>query len=132
MSVSERDTKPVFEEGSGNVFLDLGFLEHEAVNLVARLKLMTQIERIIKEEGWTRQETAHVLGIRQSQVSDLMTSRSGKFTVDMLMELLDRLGRRVELTVKAKDDRPASTGQRTVNMDSGFRIPKGSSGRLGK
>jgi predicted XRE-type DNA-binding protein len=96
------DTKPIFEEGSGNVFVDLGFPEHEAVNIVARLKLMMQIESIIKEAGWTRQEAADVLGIRQSQVSDLMTSRSEKFTVDLLMELLDRLGRRVELTVKAK------------------------------
>ena len=100
---AERDSKPAFEEGSGNVFIDLGFPEHEAVNIVARLKLMMQIESIIQEEGWTRQDAAHVLGIRQSQVSDLLHSRSGKFTVDMLMELLDRLGRRVELTVKAKN-----------------------------
>ncbi|OFW42359.1 MAG: hypothetical protein A3J28_10265 [Acidobacteria bacterium RIFCSPLOWO2_12_FULL_60_22] len=99
---AERNSKPVFEEGSGNVFIDLGFPEHEAINIVARLKLMMQIESIIKEEGWTRQEAAHVLGIRQSQVSELLRSRSENFTVDMLMELLDRLGRRVELTVKAK------------------------------
>ena len=99
---AERNGKPAFEEGSGNVFIDLGFPEHEAINIVARLKLMMQIESIIKEEGWTRQEAAHVLGIRQSQVSELLRSRSENFTVDMLMELLDRLGRRVELTVKAK------------------------------
>jgi len=99
---AERDSKPAFEQGSGNVFIDLGFPEHEAANMVARLKLMMQIESIIKKEGWTRQEAADVLGIRQSQVSELLTSRSEKFTVDMLMELLDRLGRRVELTVKAK------------------------------
>lgn len=101
---AERDSRPAFEEGSGNVFIDLGFPEHEAVNIVARLKLMMQIESIIKEEGWTRQEAAHVLGIRQAQVSELMTSRPEKFTVDMLMELLDRLGRQVELTVKAKSE----------------------------
>ena len=101
---SERVTRPAFEEGSGNVFLDLGFPEHEALNIVARLKLMIQIESILQEEGWTRQEAAQVLGIRQSQVSDLLCSRSEKFTVDMLMELLDRLGRRVELTVKAKSE----------------------------
>lgn len=99
---AERKSKPAFEEGSGNVFIDLGFPEHEAINIVARLKLMMQIESIIKEQGWTQQEAANILGIGQSRVSELMTSRSEKFTVDMLMKLLDRLGRRVEFTVKAK------------------------------
>ena len=98
----ERNSKPAFEEGSGNVFIDLGFPEHEAINIVARLKLIMQIESIIKEEGWTQQEAAKILGIRPSRVSELMTSRSEKFTVDLLMKLLDRLGRRVEFTVKAK------------------------------
>ena len=99
---AECNSKPAFEEGSGNVFIDLGFPEHEAINIVARLKLMMQIESIVKEQGWTQQEAAKILGIRPSQVSELMTSRSEKFTVDMLMRLLDRLGREVEFTVKAK------------------------------
>ncbi len=98
----ERNSKPAFEEGSGNVFIDLGFPEHEAINIVARLKLMVQIESIIEEQGWSRQEAAKILGIRPSRVSELMTSRSEKFTVDMLMKLLYRMGRRVGFTVKAK------------------------------
>ena len=98
----ERNSKPAFEEGSGNIFTDLGFPEHEATNIVARLKLMMQVESIIKEQSWTQQEAAKILGISQSRVSELMTSRSEKFTVDLLMKLLDRLGRQVEFTVKAK------------------------------
>lgn len=99
---AEPNSKRAFDEGSGNVFIDLGFPEHKATNIVARLKLMMQIESIIKEQGWTEQEAANILGIRPSRVSDLMTTRSEKFTVDLLMKLLDRLGRRVELTVKTK------------------------------
>ncbi len=99
---AERNSKPAFEEGSGNVFMDLGVPEHEAINIVARLKLMMQIESIIKEQGWTQQEASKILAIRPSRVSELMTSRSEKFTVDLLMRLLDRLGREVEFTVKAK------------------------------
>ena len=98
----ERNSKPAFEEGSGNVFTDLGFPEHEAINIVARLKLMMQIESIIKEQNWTEHEAATILGISQSRVSELLNSRSEKFTVDLLMKLLDRLGRRVEFTFKAK------------------------------
>ena len=102
MAIAEPNSKPAFEEGSGNVFIDLGFPEHEATNIVARLKLMMQIESIIKEQNWTEPEAATILGISQSRVSELLTSRSEKFTVDLLMKLLDRLGRRVEFTVKAK------------------------------
>ena len=63
---------------------------------------MMQIESIIREQGWTQQEAAKILGIRPSRISELMTSRSEKFTVDVLMRLLDRLGGEVEFTVKAK------------------------------
>jgi predicted XRE-type DNA-binding protein len=95
-------SKGIFEESSGNVFLDLGFPEAEAVNIVARLELMLKIENIIKRRGWSQQEAAKKLGLTQSRVSELMHSHFEKFTVDMLMKLLDKLGRRVEFTVKLK------------------------------
>ena len=89
-----------FEESSGNVFVDLGY--PEAVNIVARLQLMMQIENIIRQRGWTQEQAAKVLELRQSRVSELMNSRSEKFTIDMLMKLLNRLGKQVVLTVKDK------------------------------
>lgn len=91
-----------FEESSGNVFVDLGYPEAEAVNIVARLQLMMQIENIIRQRGWTQEQAAKVLGLRQSRVSELMNSRSEKFTIDMLMKLLNRLGKQVVLTVTDK------------------------------
>jgi predicted XRE-type DNA-binding protein len=94
----------MFEESSGNVFIDLGYPEAEAVNIVARLQLMMQIEGIIKERGWTQEQAAKILGLRQPRVSELMSSRSEKFTVDMLMKLFDRLGKQVVLTVKDKTE----------------------------
>lgn len=101
--VREPKTDLVTEKSSGNVFIDLGFSEPEAINIMARLELMLQIEKIIKERGWTQQEAAKVLGLRQPRVSELMASRSEKFTVDMLMKLLDKLGKEVKLTVRDKD-----------------------------
>lgn len=95
--------EPLFERGCGNVFVDLGFPESEAINIVARLELMAKIEDIIKQQGLTQQEAAQILGLRQPRVSELMNSRSDKFTIDMLMKLLDRLGRRVEFVVTPKN-----------------------------
>ena len=90
------------EKSSGNVFVDLGYPEAQAINIVARLELMMKIEDLIKERGWTQQQAARVLGITQSRVSELMSSHSEKFTIDKLVSLLDRLGRQVVLTVKPK------------------------------
>jgi predicted XRE-type DNA-binding protein len=94
----------MFEESSGNVFVDLGYPEAEAINIVARLQLMMQIEGIIKEHGWTQEQAAKILGLRQPRVSELMSSRSEKFTIDMLMKLLNRLGKQVVLTVEDKTE----------------------------
>ena len=74
-----------------------------AIDITARLDLMLQIEKIIKKRGWTQQEAAKALGLRQPSVSELMAGRSEKFTVDMLMKLLDKLGKEVKLTVGDKD-----------------------------
>lgn len=98
------DRTPGIERSSGNVFIDLGYPEAKAVNIVARLQLMMQIENIIIEQGWTQEQAAKMLGLRQPRVSELMSSRSEKFTVDMLMKLLHRLGKKVVLTVENETD----------------------------
>ncbi len=98
----EKNYDPPVQKSSGNVFIDLGYSKTLSINIVARLELMVKIEDIIKENGWTQQQAANILGLTQSRISELMHSRSEKFTIDKLMALLDRLGKRVELTVKTK------------------------------
>ena len=99
----ETSSKPVVEMSSGNVFIDLGYPESEAINITARLELMYAIEQILKERGWTQQEAGRALGIRQPRVSELMKGHSEKFTIDMLIKLLDKLGKKVSLIVEEKE-----------------------------
>lgn len=89
---------------SGNVFVDLGFRREEAENLLARTRLMVAIKQIIKENSWTQTEAAQFLGVNQSRISDLANGKIEKFSIDMLMKWLDRLGRRVILTVEQKTE----------------------------
>ncbi|HEY9784848.1 MAG TPA: helix-turn-helix transcriptional regulator [Candidatus Obscuribacterales bacterium] len=91
------------EEGSGNVYVDLGFSEGEAVNLLVRSELTQKIQEIIKENRWTQEEAAKLLGVSQPRISDLMNRRIEKFTVDMLMKWLCKLGKEVTVFVKDKD-----------------------------
>ena len=85
---------------SGNVFVDLGFPPEEAVILAMRAELMARLRETISERHWTQVEAAGHLGIGQSRVSDLVRGKSSKFSLDMLVTLAARAGRRVEITVR--------------------------------
>ena len=86
------------EEGSGDVFADLGFAKPEREQLKARLTL--QIYRVVRKRGLTQAAAGKVLGIRQPHVSALMRGQSGAFSAARLMEFLTALGQDVEITVR--------------------------------
>ena len=86
------------EEGSGNLFADLGFANPEQEQLKAHLTL--QVYRTLKERGLTQAKAGEILGIKQPHVSNLMRGRSGGFSVGRLMEFLTALGQDVEVTIR--------------------------------
>jgi predicted XRE-type DNA-binding protein len=86
------------EEGSGNIFADLGLPNPEQELLKARLTL--QIYRIVKARGLTQAAAGEILGIKQPHVSALMRNRAGNFSVGRLIEFLTALGQDVRITVK--------------------------------
>lgn len=88
-------------QSSGNVFLDLGFPPDEAVILAMRSELMCQLEILIRDKQWTQAEAAQALGISQSRVSDLIRGKFEKFSLDMLITLATRAGKKVELKLAA-------------------------------
>jgi predicted XRE-type DNA-binding protein len=87
-----------YEDGSNNIFADLGLPHSEQELLKARLTL--QIYRIIKERHLTQAKAGELLGIKQPHVSLLMRNRSGNFSVERLMDFLTALGHDVEIRVK--------------------------------
>lgn len=86
-------------ESTGNVFADLGFAPDEANVLALRAELMGRLRETIAERHWTQVEAAEHLGISQSRVSDLVRGKWDKFSLDMLVTLTARCGRRVALTI---------------------------------
>ena len=93
----------VVEEGSGNVFADLGFANPEQERLKAHLTL--EIYKILKQRGLRQREAAKLLGTSQPRVSELMRGRSGAFSASRLMEFLTALDQDVEITVRPKRER---------------------------
>ncbi len=78
---------------SGNVFADLGFANPEEELLKA--KLIREIRAIIKRRRLTQGKAAVILGLKQPDVSAIVTGRVGKFSIDRLVRCLDRLDYKV-------------------------------------
>ncbi len=98
-ALEKKKTKPVYETGSGNIFIDLGFPKDEAVTMLARAELMGEIREIIRTNGWTQQQAAKVLKIAQPRVAEIMKMKADHYSIDMLMKLLCRLDRTVSLSI---------------------------------
>ena len=88
-------------DSCGNVFIDLGFSPEEATILAMRAQLMGELRIKIRDMGWTQAEAAQVLGVSQSRVSDLIRGKFEKFSLDMLITLATRAGKKVELKLAA-------------------------------
>jgi predicted XRE-type DNA-binding protein len=93
--------KEPITESSGNVFSDLGFDPAEAAILQMRAKLMNDLRDFIRSSGMTQMEAAERLGIAQSRVSDLVRGKWDKFSLEMLISLEGRAGRKVNLELAA-------------------------------
>ena len=88
-------------ESSGNVFADLGFEPAEAAILQMRAKLMSDLREHLKSSRMTQKEAAERFKIAESRVSDLMHGRWEEFSLEMLITLEARVGRKVTLELAA-------------------------------
>jgi len=86
-------------KSSGNVFADLGFDAEEATNLKLRSQLMIEVDKALIEKQMTQQAAAKALGISQPRVSDLIRGKVDKFTIDMLVNILTKLGHKVTMRI---------------------------------
>lgn len=91
---------------TGNVFADLGFANPEEELLKA--KLVREIRAIIKRRKLTQIKAAAILGLKQPDVSALVTGRVEKFSIDRLVRCLDRMDYKVDLVVRHKPRRASS------------------------
>ena len=84
---------------SGNIFEDLGFNSQEAAKLKIKAQLMCQISEWIKEKQLKQEDASYLLHVTRPRVSDIMRGKSGKFTIDALIDMLERTGKHVTVHV---------------------------------
>ena len=87
------------EMGTGNVYADLGFADAKVILIKARL--VSKIAEIIKRKGLTQTHAAQLLGMPQPKLSNLLSKRFRGVSERRLMDCLVKLGRDVQIVVKA-------------------------------
>ena len=73
-----------------------------------KAKLVHELRGIIKRRKLTQTKAAAILGLKQPDVSALVTGRVGKFSIDRLVRCLDRLDYKVDVVVRHKPRRASS------------------------
>jgi len=101
------------EEGSGNVYADLGYPDSESMLVKARL--VAKIAEIIGRRALTQTRTAEILGLTQPKVSAILKGRFRGISEHRLLECLTRLGRDVHIIVKPAP-RSRSNGRLTLSV----------------
>lgn len=77
--------------------------EHTASKMALKMDMSIFITDCIKKMGLKQHEAAARLNVTQSRVSELANGKIEKFTLDAMMDMLDKLGFRTCLTLPTND-----------------------------
>jgi predicted XRE-type DNA-binding protein len=87
-------------KGSGNVFRDLGQKNADANQVKAILA--AEIIKALDRDGLSVRSAQGRTGIAAADFSRIRNAVLGRFTVDRLMSIINRLGSRVEVKIKVR------------------------------
>jgi predicted XRE-type DNA-binding protein len=85
-----------------NVFEQIGFSREEAAALKRKSELHSQIIKTINKRGYTQADLQKRLHEPQPRVSDLMTGKISKFSLETLMTYAEALGLHPQILVEAR------------------------------
>jgi predicted XRE-type DNA-binding protein len=87
-------------KGSGNVFRDLGHQNADADQFKAILA--AEIIKALDRDGLSVRSAQSRTGIAAADFSRIRNADLGRFTLDRLMSIINRLGSRVEVRIKVR------------------------------
>ncbi len=86
------------EEGSGNIFADLGL--PDADNHFLKAQIVSEIYRLATDRKLTQANAGKLMGISQPEVSRMFKGSFREYSIDRLMGFLTSFDRDVEIVVK--------------------------------
>jgi predicted XRE-type DNA-binding protein len=106
----DTEVRHITEPGA-NLFLGLGYDMTKAAHFHAESQQRISDTKVLKEQlmgelsNWiannhlTQAEAARVLMISRPRVSDMVTKKTSKFSIDALVDMLSRAGKSVQLVI---------------------------------
>ncbi len=95
-----KDEKVEVVRGSGNVFRDLGHKSADVEQFKAILA--AEVIKALDREGLSVRAAHGRTGVAAADFSRIRNAQLGRFTVDRLMSIINRLGSRVEVKVRVR------------------------------
>lgn len=110
--IEEQDDEFELVRGSGNVFADLGLPDAGLEQL--RAILAAEIGKTLTADKLTVRAAEKLTGVAAADFSRIRQARLKSFTIDRLMTILDRLNRKVHVSVAVSPRDPA--GQTALHL----------------
>jgi predicted XRE-type DNA-binding protein len=77
---------------------------------------MMAISEHVKAKGLNQTQAAHLFGVTQPRISDLMRGKIGLFSIDTLVAMLSSAGLQVEMKIHRSAARPTKTSSKTAKL----------------
>ena len=112
--VAMKSDKLEVVRGSGNVFRDLGHENADAEQFKAILA--AEIIKALDRDGLSVRGAHSRTGIAAADFSRIRNADLGRFTVDRLMSIINRLGSRVEVKVRLRRVEVVAPGRSSARV----------------
>ena len=99
-----------FEDGSGNVFEDIGFDTATADRLTHKAELVSVLYRYQQERNLSQVAFSRLVGIPQPRLSKLYSGKIAGMSTDKLLDAIARLGGHVTIRIEPHPA-PAEAGR---------------------
>jgi predicted XRE-type DNA-binding protein len=99
-------------KSTGNVFEDMGF--KDAKERFVKAELALRINQIIEKRKLKQIDAAEVLGVNQPKISAIANGRLSDFSIERLIEFLNKLDQDVEIMIHEKPKRTKRPAHFTV------------------
>lgn len=87
-----------------HMFRKKGVPAAEGQCLALRTVLIGQLKQELLKTGMSQQQAAQKLGVRQPRISEILTLSIDKFSAELLVKYLYKLGKEVTVTVETIED----------------------------
>ena len=83
----------------GDVFVDMGFDDSEAVKLGIISTLMLSIREEVTRQAWSLDESAHAANVKEARINDVLRGKIDKLSMDLLTDMVVSIGGEPKVTV---------------------------------